>query len=176
MTEILDRIFHYALVVPGSLLHPNFVSTNWKREYKEPYHWITPGPDFSSGFAYLFSFGTAQFDDHLAALKRRILHDKKGPYTELSRVLRPKIDATLLRTSKYFHAIGSEMLYGQNILTFCFGSWEMRYSPPSFLGHCQYRPDPTRPTMDNELEDNEYVIKKAIRQIRSRAPLKALPG
>ncbi|KAI9642457.1 hypothetical protein NHQ30_009262 [Ciborinia camelliae] len=180
--KILDQIFKYALILPDGFLSPRLVTSNWRKVYSEPKYIVTfPEPKFErehipDNIRWSFPYNIEYFDHFLPSLKRRSLHDKNGPYTELTRILRPNIDATLLRTCKAFHELGSEMLYGKNILTFDLGNPSIETSPPSYIGKTSYLPDPNRPIMNDELGENKDVTTKAIRQIQSKAPIKSIPG
>ncbi|ESZ93870.1 hypothetical protein SBOR_5728 [Sclerotinia borealis F-4128] len=176
--EILLRILKYTLVLPAGFVYPKLVSSNWRRHYNEPHHFVslpeTITVDHNSGFPYNADY----FDTEFPIIKRRSLHDNKGTYTELRRVIRPRIDATLLRTSKYFHEFGSGMLFGNNILSFSGTQHRQRSSdsfPPSLIMNSVYMPNSQRPTVNDEL-GTVPDVSAAIQQIQGRNSIKALEG
>ncbi|KAM0135625.1 hypothetical protein ACHAO1_004979 [Botrytis cinerea] len=148
--DILDNIFKHALVaLPGNVVLPNAMATNWKKRYIEPSHKIY---EIGQGFEPYYSddghrpwpYSPSYFDNSHASFQRKKLRDKKGSYVELQRILRPQIDATLLRTSKTFREIGSTLLYRQNTFSFGMACESMEKSSPSWIGKWSYRPEPSK--------------------------------
>ncbi|KAM0125039.1 hypothetical protein ACHAP3_010011 [Botrytis cinerea] len=174
--DILDNIFKHALVaLPGNVVFPNVMATNWKKRYIEPSHKIY---EIGQGFEPYYSddghrpwpYSPSYFDNSHASFQRKKLRDKKGSYVELQRILRPQIDATLLRTSKTFREIGSTLLYRQNTFSFGMACESMEKSSPSWIGKWSYRPEPSKRGID------EGSISKAIQQFQSRAIITSIPG
>ncbi|TGO63500.1 hypothetical protein BOTNAR_0099g00270 [Botryotinia narcissicola] len=112
------------VALPGNVVSPNLLATNWKKRYIEPSHKINViGQDYEPYYSddghRPWPYNPAYFDSSHVSFKRKTLRDKKGKYVELQRILRPQIDATLLRTCKLFHEVGFILLYRHNM--FCFG-------------------------------------------------------
>ncbi|KAF5867971.1 uncharacterized protein Bfra_007167 [Botrytis fragariae] len=142
-----DNIFKHALVaLPGNVISPNLLTTNWKKRYIEPSHKI-----------YLY-------------IGCKTLRDTKGKYVKLQRILRPQIDATLLRISKIFHEIGSILLYRHNTFHFGMANESIEKSSPSWIGKWAYRPEPSKRGID------KGSITKAIRQIQSKVVVTSVPA
>ncbi|KAF7853955.1 hypothetical protein EAF04_010621 [Stromatinia cepivora] len=174
--EIQDNIFRHALLpLPGFLICPKLVTSNWAKKYLEPCHTIdatVPGLELANdknSFLFEWPWNLAYFDSFLLSLNRRRLDDDQGPYIELRRILRPQVDATLLRTSKAFHEIGSNLLYGHNTLTFNMAN-EPTEIAPSWIGKNWYRLEPSKVGI------TEDSTSKAIRQLRRKAIITAIPG
>ncbi|KAF7959538.1 hypothetical protein EAE96_001154 [Botrytis aclada] len=174
--DILDNIFKHAVVaLPGDVISPNLLATNWKKRYIEPSHKIhVTGQDFEPYFSddghRPWPYNPAYFDGSHVSFKRKTLRDKKGKYVEIQRILRPQIDATLLRTSKVFREIGSTLLYRQNAFHFAMASESLERSSPSWIGKWAYRPEPSKRGID------DLSISKAVQQMQGKAIVTAIPG
>ncbi|TGO55331.1 hypothetical protein BCON_0093g00030 [Botryotinia convoluta] len=174
--EILDNIFKHALIaLPGNVISPNLLATNWKKRYIEPSHKIcVTGQDFEPYYSddghRPWPYNPAYFDNSHVSFKRKTARDKKGKYVEIQRILRPQIDATLLRTSKIFHKIGSVLLYRHNTFHFGMANESMVKSSPSWIGEWAYRPEPSKRGI------NKCSISKAIQQLQSKAIVTSIPG
>ncbi|TGO28063.1 hypothetical protein BPAE_0032g00050 [Botrytis paeoniae] len=139
--DILNIIFKHALVaLPGNVISPNLLATNWKKRYIEPSHKIyITGQDFEPYYSNdghrPWPYNPSYFENSLLYIQRKTLHDKKGKYVELQRILRSQIDATLLHTCKVFHEIGSTLLYRHNTFHFGMANESMEKSSPSWIGN-----------------------------------------
>ncbi|KAF7885612.1 uncharacterized protein EAF02_004121 [Botrytis sinoallii] len=174
--DILDNIFKHALVaLPGAVISPNLLATNWKKRYIEPSHKIhVTGQNFEPYYSddghRSWPYNPAYFENFHVSFKRKTLRDKKGKYVELQRILRPQIDATLHRTCKVFHEIGSILLYRHNKFHFCMANESTEKSSPSWIGKWAYRPEPSKRGIDKE------SISKAIQQLQGKSIVTSIPG
>ncbi|TGO36024.1 hypothetical protein BHYA_0137g00030 [Botrytis hyacinthi] len=174
--EILDSIFKHALVaLPGTVVSPNLLATNWKKRYIEPSHKIhVTGQEFEPHYSddghRPWPYNPAYFDNSHVSFKRKTLRDENGKYVELQRILRPQIDATILRTCKLFHEVGSILLYRQNSFRFGMASETMEKSSPSWIGKWAYRPEPSKHVI------GKGSISKAIQQLQRKAGITSIPG
>ncbi|KAF7934759.1 uncharacterized protein EAE98_002804 [Botrytis deweyae] len=174
--DILDNIFKHALVaLPGAVISPNLLATNWKKRYIEPSHKIhvtgqNVEPYYSDDGHRSWPYNPAYFENSHVSFKRKTLRDERGKYVELQRILRPQIDATLHRTCKVFHDIGSILLYRHNTFHFGMANESTEKSSPSWIGKWAYRPEPSKRGIDKD------SISKAIQQLQGKAIVTSIPG
>ncbi|KAF7881895.1 uncharacterized protein EAF02_006583 [Botrytis sinoallii] len=182
--EILTLIFAYTLVAEGgAVVTPAVVTSNWDESYSEA--------DYRISFPDSPHYKQSGSD----VVLRKNIGPRPGipdssPYVELTRVLRPLIDATCLRSCKYIWKLGSQMLYADNAYSFKMNGTEITDCPPSliFEGGDYHRPSPEKPTLsqegisdgstDKDLSAREYEskIERVINQLERRVPILELEG
>ncbi|KAF7935509.1 hypothetical protein EAE99_002489 [Botrytis elliptica] len=187
--EILTLIFAYTLVAGGgAVVTPAVVTSNWVESYSKADYRIS-FPDSPHYNRY------KSFESGSDVVLRKNIGPRPGipdssPYVELTRVLRPLIDATCLRSCKYIWKLGSQMLYADNAYSFKMNGTEITDCPPSliFEGGNYHRPSPEKPTLsqegisdgstDKELSAREYEskIERVINQLERRVPILELEG
>ncbi|TGO42784.1 hypothetical protein BHYA_0005g00490 [Botrytis hyacinthi] len=113
--EILNMIFGFTLVAKGGAV-------------------VTPAVSFESGSDVTLRKNVGP---------RPGIPDS-SPHVELTRVLRPIIDATCLRTCKKICELGSQILYADNAYSFKMNGTEITDSPPTlmFEGSNYHLPSP----------------------------------
>ncbi|TGO54117.1 hypothetical protein BCON_0112g00110 [Botryotinia convoluta] len=170
--EILNMIFAYTLVAKGgAFVTLTVVTSNWCKSYSEADYRIS-FPDCPHYNSYKsFESGSD------VILRKNVGHipgiPVSSPYVELTRVLRPLIDATYLRTCKQIWELGSQILYADNAYNFkTTGNGIKIYdSPPSFIfeGSNYHWPSPDKPTLSQEgIYDGSMVKKLSARQYNSK--------
>ncbi|KAG0645690.1 hypothetical protein D0Z07_8632 [Hyphodiscus hymeniophilus] len=129
-TEILDVIFEYTYCVGATTtVSPMVVTSNWKSEFNEVRCQTRRWDEFLGCCGVELERGW-----HAGSLVRfEHLRDEFGPYTELRRILRKDLDATGLRTNRYFNEAGTKLLYGNNQFLFHMGNPGWHSSPPTLL-------------------------------------------
>ncbi|KAF7959753.1 hypothetical protein EAE96_001362 [Botrytis aclada] len=189
--EVLKMIFAYTLVAKGgAFVTPTVVTSNDVESYSEADHRIS-FPDCS----YYNTYKSFESGSDMT-LRKNVDHvdgiPGSFPHVELTRVLRPLIDATCLRTCKEIREFGSQMLYTDNSYSFKMIGNRFKYydNPPSlfFEDGDYYWPSPNKPILPQEgISDGSTVkslsarqyqseIESVINQIESRVPIFELEG
>ncbi|TGO28668.1 hypothetical protein BPAE_0024g00130 [Botrytis paeoniae] len=132
--KILKMIFAYTLVAKGgAFVTPTVVTSNWCESYSEADYQISfPDSPYYNGYR--------SFESGSDVTLRKNVGPRSGipdsaPYVELTRVLRPLIDATCLRTCKQIRELGLQISYADNAYSFKVkGNSMILYdSPPSLI-------------------------------------------
>ena len=111
-------------------------------------------------------------------------HDERGEYTELHKVKRCAIDATVLRTNKNFYERGIRMLYRQDTFIFPMANQGRDHSGPSLLVDLTnfrrriiLHRDPRKPLMGDSFETLDLpAVGHAFLEISGQAPINELQG
>ncbi|TAQ91053.1 hypothetical protein B7494_g587 [Chlorociboria aeruginascens] len=140
---------------------PSTVSSNWSGKWSLP-HYRVASPLGMSSDNWERDISRIQRVDHLV------------PYTEIRRVVRRPIDATILRVSKWTNLIGNEMLYGENPFIFRMCNGSFYDSPPTLLReNVLIRPSPAKPKLDKTWFKN---VKLGMVQVKSGTHMRQLLG
>ncbi|TGO60874.1 hypothetical protein BOTNAR_0138g00010 [Botryotinia narcissicola] len=187
--EILNMIFGFTLAAKGgAAVSPAVVTSNWYKSYSEADYRIS-FPDSHHYNRY------KSFESGSDVTLRKNVGPRPGipassPYVELTRVLRPIIDAACLSTCKKIWELGSQILYAENAYSFKMNGTEITDSPPTlmFEGSNYHWPSPEKPILsqesilngstDKELSAREYEFKveRVINQLERHVPILELEG
>ncbi|KAF7927370.1 uncharacterized protein EAE97_010045 [Botrytis byssoidea] len=182
-------IFGFTLAAKGGVVvSPAVVTSNWYKSYSEADYRIS-FPDSPHYNRY------KSFESGSDVTLRKNVGPRPGipassPYVELTRVLRPIIYATCLRTCKRIWELGSQILYAENAYSFKMNGTEITDSPPTlmFEGSNYHWPSPENPILsqesilngstDKELSAREYEskIEHVINQLERCVPILELEG
>ncbi|KAF7909916.1 uncharacterized protein EAF01_003634 [Botrytis porri] len=183
-------IFAYTLVAKGgAFVTPTVVTSNWSVSYSEADYRISfPDSPYFNGYK---SFECGSNVTLRKNVGPRPDFPDSAPYVELTRVLRPIIYATCLRTCKQILELGLQMLYADNAYSFKMkGNSKIFYGrPPSLLSKDSnyHWPNSDKPTLSREgiydgstvkLSARQYEskIKHVMNQIERRVPILKLEG
>lgn len=113
LADILEQILEKALTAPeGCAVAPETGRISWAEKWRSPQY------TFQTPFNTYPPTGEGFWKENTRQIARTIHQDEEGTYTLLRSVVQHRIDATLLRASKIFHKIGTEILYRRNIFGF----------------------------------------------------------
>lgn len=137
------------------------------REWNVPNYSIGRG----SGIAYTV------FEDRFESTTvLKECHDDNGRYNELREVNRRVIDASCLRTCRYFHTTGSKTLYSKNTFSFRTVNDSRAGCPPTLLrNNYVHRPSPRKPYPIMESQTHRS-LQNGIKDINIAAPLNRQTG
>ncbi len=154
LTEIINQIFSFALVVPESFgLKPLTVTANCKENWQASDFCLSKVHNHKRDFGYYQTLHGIR------------LEDDTGPYFKYQYVNRKPIDASLLRTNKQFYMWGINILYSQSFL----------------FGMVHYRPEDDGISLINgKMHDPSTGLlsdpNTTINEIAKRVPLERLSG
>ncbi|KAF7899513.1 hypothetical protein EAF00_003849 [Botryotinia globosa] len=170
----------------GAFVTPTVVNSNCSESYSEA--------DFRISFPESPYYNEYKsFESGLGVTLRENVGPRPGfpdsaPYVELTRVLRPIIDATCFRTCKQIWDLGSQILYADNAYSFKMKGDGMKLydSPPSLLSEDgnYHWPNPDKPILSHEgISDDSALarqynskIKHVMNQIERGVPVLKLKG
>lgn len=181
----------YTLVAKGgAFVTPTVVTSNYVESYsKADYRISFPESPYYNGYKSFVSGSDVTLRKNVGP---RPGFPDSAPYVKLTRVLRPLIDATCLRTCKQIWDFGSQMLYADNAYSFKMKGNSMEHydSPPSLLSEDSnyhwsnpdkpvlYQEDISDDSTDKKLLVRQYKskIKHVMNQIEKGAPVFKLKG
>jgi hypothetical protein len=180
--EIRRAVLAFAVVLQGDgYVGPQTVSSNWKTGF------CMQGCDVVDYPWNISRTGRATSKQYSSLVSSVLTFpaDGRDPYYQLRRYKKPSIDATLLRTCKFFYDVGNELLYRRNRFTFGMLNTKSPHCPPMLIAAHEiirpdpiladnlqmYRPDPIKPAPD----DDECLV-LAISEIQRQVPLRKLQG
>jgi hypothetical protein len=157
--EIIDHILREVLTAPQqACILASVITSNWGTKWNMPHFELRTHKPRSP----IQRVGVQRRDGH-------------GQYKKVRFVHQAEIDATVLRTSEYFHNTGINFLYGKNAFCFSMMKTEWQNCHPSLFrpGGPEVQPWPNnRPDLDRWSTE----IQSAILLVEYSTPPEQLPG
>ena len=155
-------------------VQPRTAACNWKTYAEDPHYAIN------------WSSTPLQMESRLShCLLRYPPGASRSPWTiwELRNIERRPIDATMLRTCKKIHRVGTRILHSDNDFGFPMLNTAWKSSPPSIDAQDElFRPNPCMPRINEDYGpvvtkgDRESIIDLGVTEIKDQVSLESLGG